>query len=213
MRRVDDIPGWMRPAFWLYGYGLGWSMCALVAILRGLCRVRFEGLERCPRSGGMILAFWHRHNFAMFVSFLLRRHAHVCMNHPAWFMKPVHVVLRFQGTRRIVLGSTGSGGREAADEVVGLLKEGHATFINPDGPAGPPRQMKKGVLHMALQSGVPIVPVDFRLSRGVTLRRTWDHKAIPLPFSRITVRLGRPIAVTEGNFERWVHDLPRALDG
>jgi len=188
-------------------------MCALVVVLRVLCRVRIEGLDSCPRSGGLILAFWHQHNFALFVSFLLRRHAHVCINHPAWYMKPVHVVLKFQGMRRIVLGSTGSGGRAAADEVVEDLKQGYATFINPDGPAGPPRQLKKGVLHMAAQAGVPIVPVDFRLSRALTLRRTWDHKALPLPFSRITVRLGPPITVGSSDFDRWILDLPRLLDG
>jgi len=66
---------------------------------------------------------------------------------------------------------------------------------------------------MAAQAGVPIVPVDFRLSRALTLRRTWDHKALPLPFSRITVRLGPPITVGSSDFDRWILDLPRLLDG
>ena len=64
----------------------------------------------------------------------------------------------------------------------------------PDGPAGPARVLKKGVLHVSAQAGVPIVPVRIRCSRSVTLR-SWDRKIIPLPFATISVHFSAPIRV------------------
>ena len=209
--RVDTVPWWAWPAYAIYGYGLGWSFCALIVVLRALCRVRVVGADDLPQVPAYIFAFWHRHNMALFVSFFVRRFPQVCMNHPAWYMKPVHVVLRFQGMRKIVMGSTGHGGRSAAAEVAEEIKRGFSTFINPDGPAGPPGVLKKGVLHMALQSGAPVVPVRFELSRAWTLRRTWDRKAIPQPLSTITVRLGPALSVTERDLQACADELPRRL--
>jgi hypothetical protein len=56
------------------------------------------------------------------------------MQHPFWFMKPVHLFLRFIGIERIILGSTGHHGQEAADELVTCLRKGCSTVLLPDGP-------------------------------------------------------------------------------
>ncbi|MGH8236857.1 MAG: hypothetical protein ACREXP_07510 [Steroidobacteraceae bacterium] len=57
-----------------------------------------------------------------------------------------------------------------------------------------------GVGHIAVQSGAPIVPLRFTLSRALKLP-TWDRERLPLPFSTITVRFGAPIFVDESNFD------------
>jgi len=86
------------------------------------------------------------------------------MQHPFWFMKPIHLFLRFTGVKRIILGSTGHSGREAAEEVVEYLKKGYSTVLLPDGPSGPPFVAKKGLFHISLQSQVSIVPMQFKVS-------------------------------------------------
>jgi lysophospholipid acyltransferase (LPLAT)-like uncharacterized protein len=57
------------------------------------------------------------------------------MQHPTWYMKPSHVMLRFIGVKKITLGSSGYSGKEAADQLVEYLKKGYSTVILPDGPS------------------------------------------------------------------------------
>jgi lysophospholipid acyltransferase (LPLAT)-like uncharacterized protein len=124
-------------------------------------------------------------------------------------MKPIHVVLRLMGMKRLIIGSSGEEGRQAADEVARLVKAGYSTTISPDGPYGPPQVLKKGVLHMALKSGVPIVPLTVSASRFVTWP-SWDAKKLPLPFSRIRVIVAKAVLV---NRENWEESLARVVSG
>lgn len=78
-------------------------------------------------------------------------------------------------------------------------------MLNPDGPQGPAFVLKKGILHLSLQSGVPVVPVRLFSSAFHELN-SWDRKRIPRPFSTIRFVFGDPVHVTEENFEH-AHDL------
>jgi lysophospholipid acyltransferase (LPLAT)-like uncharacterized protein len=117
------------------------------------------------------------------------------MQHPLWYMKPIHVVLGYIGVERIVLGSTGYHGREAAGRLVEYLRAGYSTVLSPDGPAGPRRVLRHGILHLAAESGLAIVPLRLHAWPHVVLP-TWDRKRIAVPFSRIRVEIGAPIVVS-----------------
>jgi lysophospholipid acyltransferase (LPLAT)-like uncharacterized protein len=140
----------------------------------------------------------------------MRERPHAWMQHPLWYMKPIHVFLRLIGVKKLVLGSTGHDGRQAADELAEHLRAGYSTVLLPDGPAGPPRVLRRGILHLAVVSKVPIVPLRVTASRAISLG-TWDHKQWPLPFSRLRIQVGGPIAVTEDSFTQAEHDLCQAL--
>lgn len=207
--RVDDVPWHWRP-FWLawsWLVALAWG--ALLVVLNATCRVRNDGVEQLPDGGHGVYSFWHESLGIFFAAFLRKQRGFVWMQHPASYMKPVHIMLGLMGVR-IVLGSSGEEGRAAAARLTELVREGASTVITPDGPKGPPHQLKKGVLHIAAGSGVPVIPL--RLTARPALRfRTWDGKVLPLPFSRITVHYGTPVAVTEENFEEAASQLERAM--
>ena len=133
------------------------------------------------------------------------------MQHPAAYMKPVHIALQLMGCR-VVLGSGGEEGREAAATLVRLLREGWSTVILPDGPSGPARALKKGLLHIALESQVPIVPVRFRVERALRWW-SWDRKSIPLPFSQINVVFDEPVIVTKSGFDDAGEVLAKRMSG
>ncbi len=132
------------------------------------------------------------------------------MQHPSWYMKSIHVLIRLMGVKRIILGSTGHSGREAADQLVEYLRKGYSTVLLPDGPHGPPLLLKGGILHVSLQSQVPIVPMQFRASRFFT-SSTWDRKQWPIPFSTIRVQFGNPVQVTKDNFDEMHDEITKAL--
>jgi len=131
------------------------------------------------------------------------------MQHPTWYMKVFHVLLRLMGVDKIILGSTGQFGREAADQLVEYLRRGYSTLLMPDGP---PFILKKGILHISMQSGVPIVAIQFRTSKFFELQ-TWDRKKWPYPFSTTKIKIGIPIQITSDNLYEAHTRITAALSG
>ncbi len=209
--RVDNIPLYLKPFFLLYSYSLGIILFTLAALLHSLCRIEYEGRENLTGRSNFIFCHWHHSIFPDMVATLRWDRPHIWMNHPAWYMKPIHVWCRLTGVKKLILGSTGHGGQEAAAQLVQVLKEGFSTLVFPDGPAGPPKVLKKGILYMALQSGVPIVPMRIEPSRYFLFKKTWEGKRLPLPFSTIRIIYEKPILVTEGNFEEVLVKLGQML--
>ncbi len=114
------------------------------------------------------------------------------------------------GVERIILGSSGHSGRKSSDQLVECLKRGYSNVVLPDGPNGPPFILKKGILHMSMQSGVPIVAMQFIASKFIELN-TWDRKKLSYPFSTIKMKFGNPIQVTIDNFDEAYMIITEAL--
>lgn len=94
-----------------------------------------------------------------------------------------------------VRGSSSRGGAAAVRQLMDVAQSGLDLGITPDGPRGPAREVKDGVLFMAQKIGVPIVPIANALSRRVELKKAWDHFQVPLPFGRAVVVYGEPVTV------------------
>ena len=90
----------------------------------------------------------------------------------------------------------GSSSRGAFGALRGLLRvvgRGGQALIAVDGPRGPRGEAKPGGVHVARRLGVPIWPVGVAVQRGARLRRAWDRFLLPLPFTRIVIRVGEPL--------------------
>jgi lysophospholipid acyltransferase (LPLAT)-like uncharacterized protein len=209
--RVHDVPLILRPFYFLVSWILGLFLYTVAALIRSTCRIRTVGEEHLQERSNFIFCLWHDNVFPYFVSVRSHARPHMWMNHPAWYMKPIHVVIKLIGVQGLILGSTGHSGQAAAAKLVEELRSGYSTVVLPDGPAGPPKVLKKGALHMALQSGVPIVPMKILTPRCFVLKKTWEGKRIPYPFSSIEIRYERPITVTETGFEEEARQLTEAM--
>ncbi len=66
------------------------------------------------------------------------------------------------------------------------LKSKAPLVIISDGPRGPPRILKKGVLSLAKKTGRKLVHVKFSDQRVIRLP-TWDKLKLPIPFSKYTL--------------------------
>ena len=91
-------------------------------------------------------------------------------------------------------GSTAKGGARAIREMRGLLSEGTAVAITPDGPRGPRHHVNLGAAFLARATSRPVLPIGFGVSRAIRLG-SWDRFTIPLPFARVAVSFGEPIEV------------------
>ena len=193
--RTDTLPWWLRPPVLIYGYGGALLFFLFARLVQWTSRVEVVGTENLQGRTNHILCFWHTFIPLYFILFP-RHRRHAWMQHPFWYMKPIHALLRLSGVDEIVLGSTGHSGQEAAANLAELLDEGYSTVILPDGPAGPRGVARRGALHLSLQTGVPIIPMRFEASRCVR-GRGWDRKHWPLPFAAMKVHYGPPIGVDE----------------
>ena len=197
---VNHVPLPLKPIFLIYGYVLPFFMLIYLIVVHWTSDIDIVGKENLKGRSNHIFCFWHTYIFIYFAVFL-RNTRHVWMQHPLWYMKISHVMLRYIGIRKIILGSTGHSGQEAAKELVRYLKEGYSTVLLPDGPSGPPFQFKKGALHISMQSNVPILPMRFESSPTFSFSN-WDQRKFPVPFSKITVKYGEAVQINGSKFEK-----------
>jgi lysophospholipid acyltransferase (LPLAT)-like uncharacterized protein len=99
---------------------------------------------------------------------------------------------------RAVRGSSSRGAARALLGAVRELQAGRSVAFTPDGPRGPRRQLKPGVVAAAQRGGAVIVPIHARADRGWRLD-SWDRFLIPKPAARVTVVYGRPFEVEPGD--------------
>lgn len=65
-----------------------------------------------------------------------------------------------------------------------------------DGPRGPRRKIKIGMLRAAQKSGVPLYLVRVR-ARGMRFEKAWDKSLIPYPFAKVDVLISEPLLIGE----------------
>ena len=198
MFRVDNIPWYLKPFFWLYGYGVGVFFYVWWRLVHASCRIKFTG-HALPQNSPAVYCIWHRDLIVYFTVFTKVK-KQVWMNHPIWHMKPVHVMLGLTGVEHICLGSSGNSGMQALENVVSYLKQGYSTTVACDGPAGPAFVLKPGVLLMSRDAQIPVFPLRFSCSRYRRMGR-WDRKIVPEFFSEITIHVGEPVQVTDATFD------------
>ncbi len=79
-----------------------------------------------------------------------------------------------------------------------FLRAGLDAAFAVDGPRGPARTVRgAGVSEAARLSGGAVVPMAAACSRCHVFARAWDRFELPLPFSRVVVVLGAPLAPDE----------------
>ena len=114
------------------------------------------------------------------------------------------------GVNELSYGSSGNKGKDALDRVLTQLKNGYSTMINPDGPHGPIKKLKPGVLIMAKETGVPIIPITMKVSSQKILN-TWDRKRLPLPFSKVIIEYHTPIHISDNFTDSDIQNLETIL--
>ena len=178
---------------------------ALHATLR-IRHVRVEHIEKTPQY---ILAFWHSH-------LLLMLHSR--------YRKPISVMISRSKDGEYIArvfdwygvesarGSSHRGGSAALRELIREARAGKNIVFTPDGPKGPARVLKDGVVYAAQATALPIVPIAFAAKKK-RLLRSWDRMVVPMPFSRAIFLYGEPIVVPrDGDVEEWRRAIEQRMN-
>lgn len=191
---------------------LGYAFSTLIKLTTSLTTVRGELRERLRAADKrFIYAFWHQRQVFFTVS-------HRGDNVSILISRSTDGEMIAE-TIRLCCGVSsirGSSTRGASDAVRGMLKalrSGLDLGITPDGPKGPRREIKDGVMYLARKLGVPILPVTSAQSNRLVFAKSWDRFHLPMPFGRAVVVYGEPIEVgPDDDLVQKALDLKRSLD-
>lgn len=111
-------------------------------------------------------------------------------------------------------GSSSHGGPAALAGAIRAAEEGRVIGVLCDGPRGPARRCKPGVLAIARATGLPLYPVAVAARPAIRFA-SWDRTLLPLPFARVLFAGGAPLAIpasaTRENLEALRHQLDQEL--
>ncbi|MAV63629.1 MAG: hypothetical protein CMG00_00385 [Candidatus Marinimicrobia bacterium] len=79
-------------------------------------------------------------------------------------------------------------------QIFKILKESNYLGITPDGPRGPNQKVSEGIIKIAINSQVPIIPLGFASNKNLRLN-SWDSFLITYPFSKCNFVWGDPIII------------------
>lgn len=185
------------------------------ALIRGLwasARVEWRGveqIERLEREGSsFILAFWHCKLLLMQYALRGRAVTALISRHGDGELI-ARTMARFG--HEAARGSSTRGGTQALRTAIRVAQAGGSIAITPDGPRGPARIAKPGVVEIARATGLPILPVSLGYSHCKRLR-SWDRFEVPLPFSRLIIAHGEPISCPKSANEPEREEIRRLLE-
>ena len=193
----------------------------IVFIIKAISRTLKLSLDdRCGLSeeltseNSVIWAFWHSKVFLMPVihkRFLSKRKGTVLTSPSRDGQIIVEVMKRF-GVSAIRGSSNRSPVRALRESIEYLQSNTQSDLaITPDGPRGPSKVLQPGVIKLAQQTGVPIMPISISYSKSIR-PNTWDGFEIPMPFSTVTVVLHEFHRISEVITKKELEDLSRDLE-
>lgn len=188
------------------GKEITWQMRVLAVILRPwvrlLYKVEVTGMENLPKSGGYVLAANHVTTVdalavAYMMYFRLHRAPHFLAKEGLFKTPIVGPVLLAVGQIPVFRGQRkNTDPMEAAYKV---LRAGHVIGIFPEGtltrdPDLWPMRGRTGAIRLAIETGVPIVPVGQWGTEKVM--ETYSSKLKPKPWHKVNIIIGKPIDVS-----------------
>ncbi|HET7435084.1 MAG TPA: lysophospholipid acyltransferase family protein [Thermoanaerobaculia bacterium] len=162
-----------------------------IRTLHATLRVRHVDSENITGVKQYVLAFWHAHLLLMLHS----RHGRpiTVMSSRSRDGQYIAGVFKWYGVS-VVRGSTSRGGSAALRGLIRNARTGSNIVFTPDGPRGPARKAKDGVIFAARATGLPIIPVAFAAKKKRRLA-SWDRMVVPYPFTRAIYLYGPPIHI------------------
>jgi hypothetical protein len=90
-------------------------------------------------------------------------------------------------------GSSSRGGKDAMNTMIDIVNRTHCSAgLVADGPRGPFGVAKIGIIKIAQETGLPLIPVIVWAKRKI-LFKNWDRTLLALPFTRIAFYYEEPI--------------------
>ena len=114
---------------------------------------------------------------------------------------------------KVKRGSSGrKGSISATKQLHDELIKGESIVITVDGPRGPYHEVKKGAIALSMETGIPIVPINwYSQDKSFKEMNSWDKMKFPLGRCRIMNLYGKPIYPDGKSEEELTLEVKNAL--
>ncbi len=191
---------------------LGYGIIRLIGPTLRISVSHEEGAQKTLDQRPLIASFWH--SCMIPATYIFRDMGIRVMSSDSYDGQYMGRIIHKFG----FLAVKGSSSRNAVRALLGLrraLEEGWTVAFTLDGPRGPRHKVKPGPVALARSSGLPLTMFHAAVDRAWVLN-SWDRLMIPMPFSRVLVRVGKLIPVpedaTDEDIERYSAQLQASLD-
>jgi hypothetical protein len=179
------------PAYWM------------LSLYAKTLRLRVENDEVFRRQlemgGRVVFASWHQRFFGGFFIPRIYGSPHCIMISRSRDGDFVAGVVAHIGWRAI-RGSSSLGGREALRQMADALMQDRVGGHIVDGPLGPPRVVKPGLITLVQRTGAVVCPAYVSYENHWILS-SWDRFMVPKPFSRVLLRFDRELTVVPAELD------------
>ncbi len=163
----------------------------------------------CDKEKKGIFIIWHRNILPLLYT---RRNENICLmissSKDGELIAGPAEVLGYQTAR----GSSRRGASSATRKMVKLSRQGFSLAITPDGPKGPPKIIKEGLISLAYFTKLPIYPISVDVEKE-WIFNSWDKFRLPKPFSKIKIKYGKPIAVeNKEKFSEYLSEIQTSMN-
>ena len=166
----------------------------ILRVLYGLNKKYVRGrenyLNRVKSGQSVIIAVWHGHLLSI---------VHDLKNKGAYGLAGTHQDadlisnIAVKWGWKMIRGSSKEMGDVAYKAMIKTLKlEGSILFITPDGPTGPRKMPKPGLIRAAQATGSAIIPTSVYSTKNWKFTN-WDTFFLEKPFGKIYIEYGNPI--------------------
>lgn len=158
-----------------------------------------------------IFALWHAHQCGVFSCNLGKK---TCIMVSS--SKDGEIISRAANAMGVetVRGSKTRGGAKASLELIKKIKEEDMNgALTIDGPKGPNRIVKKGIIEIAKMANVPIVPAVWWSKQKTFLKfNSWDNFRFPLIGTKLVMLFGEPIYVPNNPTDEEVEKIRKEVE-
>jgi lysophospholipid acyltransferase (LPLAT)-like uncharacterized protein len=198
---------------------ISWGITVLVRLWFSTVRVevlnreRFERITQDPTTGNFVGGVWHRNAIFLFFFFRTLGPRGLMISRSKDGEVIARIARRFGYTT--MRGSSSKGGSSALKQMIQYMKATHEKRLcgTPlDGPRGPARIMKKGMLVLAKATGAKFCPIACSGTRVLTFHKAWDKTMIPLPFSKMVIDFGETFTIAPNADDAELENLRRRIE-
>ncbi|MBQ7287865.1 MAG: lysophospholipid acyltransferase family protein [Candidatus Gastranaerophilales bacterium] len=158
-----------------------------------------------------VFALWHAHQCGVFSCNMFRKTCIMVSN-----SQDGELISRAANGVGVetVRGSQNRGGAKASLELIKKIKEeDYNGALTIDGPRGPNRVVKKGIIEIARLTQTPIVPAVYWSPQKLFLQfKSWDKFRFPLIGTKLVMVYGDPIPVPENPTEEEVETIRKQVE-
>ncbi|MFC1894518.1 lysophospholipid acyltransferase family protein [Candidatus Dependentiae bacterium] len=148
--------------------------------------------EKDFKTNKGVFYFWHQNIIAATCFFFSKKcigHCVVSSSRDGKIMGSIAQKLGF----KVLYGSAYKRSINLIKHALDVLDANKRLAIVGDGSRGPAFKLKRGPIYLAAKSQLPLVFLEVKTEWAFTFKKSWDKFQIPLPFSKIFIRVHSPV--------------------